>query len=167
LTLTNTGGSAMTITSVVLGGANASSFSMTDGCVGASPLAASASCNVTGITFTPLTTGPLMATITFTDSTANSPQVIGLSGTGTATHSVDVAWIASVSAGVTGYNVYRGTVSGGPYSQINSTLISGTAYTDHTVVSGTHYCYVVTSYASSGYSPQESVYSVESCTTVP
>ena len=167
LQLTNTGGSAMTISSVVLGGANSSSFSMTDGCVAASPLAASASCNVTAITFSPLSAGPLSATITFTDSAANSPQVISLTGTGTSTHSVDVAWVASVSAGVTGYNIYRGTVSGGPYSQVNATLVSGTAYTDHTVSSGVHYCYVVTSYAPSGYNPQESVHSVESCTTVP
>jgi hypothetical protein len=167
LLLTNTGGSAMTISSVVLGGTNSSSFSMTDGCVAASPLAASASCNVTAITFSPLSAGPLSATITFTDSAANSPQVISLTGTGTSTHSVDVAWVASVSAGVTGYNIYRGTVSGGPYSQVNATLVSGTAYTDHTVSSGVHYCYVVTSYAPSGYNPQESVYSVESCTTVP
>jgi hypothetical protein len=167
LTLTNTGGSSMTISSVVLGGANSTSFSMTDGCVAASPLAAAASCTVTAITFTPLATGPLSATITFTDSAATSPQVIPLSGTGTATHSVDVAWSASVSAGVSGYNVYRGTVSGGPYSLINSGLITGTAYTDYAVTSGQHYCYVITAFAPSGYTPQESVYSIESCTTVP
>jgi len=44
---------------------------------------------------------------------------------------------------VAGYNVYRGTVSGGPYSKLNSSLIAPTTYTDSTVQSGQTYFYVV------------------------
>lgn len=166
VTLTNTGGSPMTITSVALGGTAPTNYGISDTCVAASPLAASASCTV-DVTFSPLSAGILNAALNFTDSAPGSPQGVPLTGTGTSTHSVDVNWTASVSIGVTGYNVYRGTLSGGPYSQINSTLVSGTTYTDFTVTSGGHYCYVVTAYAPSGYTPQESVYSAESCSTVP
>jgi fibronectin type 3 domain-containing protein len=45
---------------------------------------------------------------------------------------------------VVGYNVYRGTVAGGPYTQVNSSLVNGTTYSDTTVASGTTYFYVVT-----------------------
>jgi fibronectin type 3 domain-containing protein len=56
---------------------------------------------------------------------------------------------------VIGYNVYRGTVSGGPYSQINSSLDPSTAYTDNTVQSGQTYFYVTTALdASNGESAQ-------------
>ena len=57
-----------------------------------------------------------------------------------------------------GYNIYRGTVAGGPYSMINSSLDGTTAYTDNTVVSGQTYYYVATavdgSSNESGYSNQ-------------
>lgn len=81
-----------------------------------------------------------------------------MTGTGKAPiqHSVDLTWDASVNA--VGYNVYRGTVSGGPYTMINSSLNSTTAYTDSTVVSGQTYYYVATtvdgSSNESGYSNQ-------------
>ena len=49
---------------------------------------------------------------------------IPLAGTGVAplAHSVDIAWDASTSATLQGYNVYRSTVSGGPYSKISPTV---------------------------------------------
>ena len=57
---------------------------------------------------------------------------------------VPLTWTASVSTTVVGYNVYRGTVSGGPYTKVNLSLVNGTSYTDTTVASGTTYYYVVT-----------------------
>lgn len=54
-----------------------------------------------------------------------------------------------------GYNVYRGTRRGGPYTKINPELEPGTVYTDHTVKGGGTYYYVVTAVdasAESGYS---------------
>ena len=166
-TLTNTGGTSLTITSVALAGTDAGNYGIVDGCTSASPLAPSASCNVDA-TCTPLSAGAKnSANITFTDSAVDSPQQVPLSCTGTSTHYVDLAWTASTSSGITGYNVYRGTVSGGPYVQINGALIPGVAYTDFAVTSGGHYCYVVTAYGPSGFSPNESVYSGESCATVP
>jgi len=52
---------------------------------------------------------------------------------------VDLTWKAA--SGAVGYNIYRGTVSGGSYTMINSSLDETTAYTDSTVVSGQTYYY--------------------------
>jgi fibronectin type 3 domain-containing protein len=59
-------------------------------------------------------------------------------------HSVSLSWTASTSPGVVGYNVYRGTISGGPYAILNSSLVTGTSYTDTTVQTGQTYYYVAT-----------------------
>src|SRR5205823_2292337 len=55
-------------------------------------------------------------------------------------HSVDLSWSPSTSV-VVGYNVYRGTQSGGPYTLINSGLVATTIFTDTTVQNGTTYFY--------------------------
>ena len=78
-------------------------------------------------------------------------------------HSVDVTWIASTST-VVGYNVYRGTQSGGPYTLVSTALVTDTAFTDLTVQAGQLYFYVVTSVDSSG---TESVNSNEASAQVP
>jgi hypothetical protein len=77
-------------------------------------------------------------------------------------YSVDLSWDASTSSNISGYNVYRSTTSGGPYSQINTTgLVTGTTYADTTVATGTTYYYVTTAVNSSnqqsGYSSQITV----------
>jgi len=78
--------------------------------------------------------------------------------------SVQLNWTASVSTTVTGYNVYRGAVSGGPYTKVNSTLVNGTNYPDTSVASGTMYYYVVTAVDPD---PLESVNSNEISVTTP
>ena len=79
-------------------------------------------------------------------------------------HSVALSWNASTSQGIAGYNAYRSTVSGGPYTLLNSSLIATTSYTDLTVQSGVTYYYVTTAVDSQGV---ESVYSNEAVATVP
>jgi fibronectin type 3 domain-containing protein len=76
---------------------------------------------------------------------------------------VALNWNASSST-VAGYNVYRGTVSGGPYAKINSSLVVVLDYTDSNVQSGTTYYYVTTAVDSSG---NESVFSNEVPATIP
>ncbi|HEX9110084.1 MAG TPA: hypothetical protein VF845_01300 [Terriglobales bacterium] len=80
------------------------------------------------------------------------------SGTAPTQHSVALNWNASTGPGVVGYNVFRGSVSGGPYSQINPALEASTAYTDNSVAAGQTYYYVITavdgSDNQSGYSDQ-------------
>lgn len=92
------------------------------------------------------------ATITFT-----------VSAGGTASHSVNIAWNASTSS-VSGYNVYRGTKSGGPYTKLNSGLLNVLSYTDTSVQGGTSYDYVTTAVNSNG---KESINSNQVSVSVP
>jgi hypothetical protein len=80
-----------------------------------------------------------------------------------AAQSVSLTWTASTSL-VSGYNVYRGTQSGGPYTLLNSSLDTDTTYTDATVQTGQSYYYVATAVNSSG---AESAYSNQAEATVP
>lgn len=73
---------------------------------------------------------------------------------------MDLAWDAV--PGVAGYNVYRGTVSGGPYVKI-AEMVALTSYTDCGLSAGTYY-YVVTSVDSNGV---ESAYSNEAVAQIP
>ncbi len=77
-------------------------------------------------------------------------------------HSVAISWQPSASPGVTSYNVYRSTVSGGPYQRVGN--VSTASFTDNSVTAGTTYYYVVTSLNGSQI---ESAASSEIKTTVP
>jgi hypothetical protein len=79
VTLTNIGRSALTITSVSIGGPQSKDFAQSNTC-GAS-VDAGASCAIV-ITFTPAATGAAQATLDITDNAATSPQSVALSGTG-------------------------------------------------------------------------------------
>ena len=87
-----------------------------------------------------------------------------MTGTGTTPvqHSADLSWNSSNDA--VGYNIYRSTVSGGPYTMVNPTLDGTTAYTDNTVDSGQTYYYVATAVDASS---QESGYSAEVQAVIP
>src|ERR1700733_11957856 len=78
-------------------------------------------------------------------------------------HSATLNWVASTST-VLGYNVYRSTSSGGPYTKVNSAPTSGTRYTDSGVQAGRTYYYVTTSVDVWG---KESEYSGEVAATIP
>ena len=67
-----------------------------------------------------------------------------------APHTVALTWTPSASTGVT-YDVYRGTVSGGPYILLVSGVTSN-SYTDANVQSGSTYYYVTTAATSGGQS---------------
>ena len=76
---------------------------------------------------------------------------------------VKLDWIASTSP-VIGYNVYRGTESGGPYMLLSSSLVTTTQYEDSSVQSGQTYYHVVTAVDSSDV---ESAYSNQVSSTIP
>jgi len=109
------------------------------------------------IQFTPNASGGASGKAGFVSNALNSPTIEQLSGTGVAagSHTVSLTWNPGDGNAV-GYNVYRGTVSGGPYQEINTALDASTNYTDSTVVSGTTYYYVATEVNAAG---QESAYS--------
>lgn len=92
------------------------------------------------------------------DASMGGPCVVGNA------HTVSLTWTASTSSNVAGYNVYRGTVTGGPYGKQNTSLVAGTTYTDSTVQSGQTYYYVATAVDTSG---NESAYSNQAQAVVP
>lgn len=119
--------------------------------------------------------GTSVMTITVGSSTLTGNYSITVIGTGggiqhsssvnlSVTAYVALAWTASTSSGVTGYNAYRSTTSGGPYTKLNSSLIVGTSYADPAVQSGSVYYYVTTAVNAQGV---ESTYSNQSVATVP
>lgn len=117
------------------------------------------------MTFTPQGSGQASGSISFTSNAGNSPTVAPLTGTGvSSSHTVSLSWNASTSQNVVGYNVYRGTASGGPYGKINASLDPNTNYTDGTVVNGQTYYYVATAVDSNN---QESTYSNQTQAVIP
>jgi Carboxypeptidase regulatory-like domain len=103
---------------------------------------------------------PTLQTVTLNGANATS---INFAASQQAPHSVALSWHASSSA-VSGYNVYRATTNGGPYSKINSGLITVASYTDTSVSGGTTYYYVSTSVDSAGI---ESAYSNQAAAAIP
>jgi fibronectin type 3 domain-containing protein len=73
-----------------------------------------------------------------------------------------LSWQASGSA--VGYNVYRASTSGGPYTRLNSVVNAAASYADSTVQSGRTYYYVVTQLDSTG---MESGYSSQVAAVIP
>jgi fibronectin type 3 domain-containing protein len=98
------------------------------------------------VTFAPTTSTGVSGSVTVASNAANSPATVSLTGTGMqpVPHSVTSNWTPSTST-VAGYNVYSSAVSGGPYTRVNSTLVTSTQYVDSTVQAGHAYFYVVTS----------------------
>jgi hypothetical protein len=96
-------------------------------------------------------------------SQADSTKSASATITVAAPHSVSLSWLASSSSSISYYNVYRGTVSGGPYSLLKNG-VSSTSYTDSNVQSGSTYYYVTTAVDSTG---TESGYSDEAQALIP
>ena len=80
ITLTNTGGSSLSLASITMGGVNLDQFAESNTC--GSSLAAGATCTITA-SFVPTQVGSFTAVVTITDNAggvANSMQTIALSG---------------------------------------------------------------------------------------
>jgi len=151
-------GASVTITSASL---NNSEFSLS-GLSFPLTLAAGQGVNAT-LTFAPQSAGIVNAVLTVASNAANVPTE-SLTGDGISeTYTVSLTWSDSGS-GVVGYNVFRGGVSGGPYTQINSALDPTTAYTDNAVAAGQTYYYVVTAVNANGV---QSAYSSQTQAVIP
>jgi hypothetical protein len=160
LKITNTGTVALAITQDTIVG---SGFSA--GVTTPINLTPAQSVNVP-VVFNPGSAGTVNGSLTLV-SNGTTVLSVPLTGTGLSplAHSVDVAWDPSSSATLQGYNVYRSTVSGGPYTKLSPTLaISTLLFTDMTPVSGKQYFYVVTAVDTSG---AESSASAQVAVTIP
>ena len=115
------------------------------------------------VTFAPQTAGSFPGNIAFVSDATNLPS-LSLAGSGTqaVSHSATLNW--NDTQQVSGYNVYRGTTSGGPYStKLTSSPISTPDYVDVTVQSGATYYYVATAVDANG----ESGYSNQAAAVIP
>ena len=159
-TLTNTGNSSVTVSSSNTTGAGFTVSGVSSG----ESLSPNQSIPVT-VQFTPSVAGAVSGKLTIVSNATDSPTSINLSGTGTQqAQTVALGWTASTST-VIGYNVYRGTVTGGPYSsKLTSSPVALTQFTDTGAQSGQTYYYVVTSVDSSDV---ESVFSGQAIATIP
>jgi hypothetical protein len=117
------------------------------------------------LTFTPAASGGATGSVTVASNASDLPALISLLGVGVQqdTHPVTLTWDAPAPA-VSGYNVYRATVSGGPYMKLTASLNATTTFADTTVQPGETYYYVATAVDSSGV---ESSYSNEVSATIP
>lgn len=138
--LTNAGNSDVTISSASVSGIGFSASGGSNVTLGPNQ-----SVTVT-ITFNPKGAGLQNGTLTVA---SNGPSVsIPLAGTATlaGAHTVNVTWTASTSP-VSGYFVYRRTGTNGSFARLESTLDSGTSFTDSNVADGATYFYFVTAVA--------------------
>jgi hypothetical protein len=165
VTLTNTGNTDVTVSSVKVSGTG---FSLS-GWSSPVQLAASQSIAV-NVQFDPKASGSYSGSLMVASDASDSSVAVPLSGAvapaaaaPSAAHSVALAWDASSSA-VSGYNVYRGGASNGPFTKLNGALVADLKFTDTSVTAGTTYYYVTTAVDSSGV---ESVYSNTAPAVVP
>jgi hypothetical protein len=161
ITFTNSGSSNVTISSVTISGPG-----FTASRVSAGLIITPSQTATLNVTFAPAATGTVTGSVSVVSNASNSPASISLSAAGVQpTHSVTLSWTESTSTvTVIGYNVYRGTVSGGPYTKLNPSLDGTTTFTDMTVQAGQTYYYVVTAVDSSNI---ESAHSNQVAATIP
>jgi hypothetical protein len=156
---TNSGSVNITVSSVTISGAGFTASGISNG-----QIVTPGQVVTLNVTFAPAATGSAIGNVTIVSDASNSPVAVSLSGSGTLAHSATLTWTASTST-VTGYNIYRGTLSGGPYVLISSfSVVPGTQYVDSSVVSGQTYYYVATAVASGN---AESVHSNEVSAAIP
>jgi hypothetical protein len=94
---------------------------------------------------------------------AANVAAINFTATAQAAHSVSLTWSSSPTTTVTGYNVYRTTISGSLFARVNSAPVTGLAYTDSSVQNGLTYYFVTTALDSNG----ESIFSNQVPAVIP
>lgn len=162
VTLKSTGNSAVTISGVAVSGTGFGVSGVANGTV----LNPGQSVQLDAI-FDRSVAGTSTGKITVASNATNS-ITIALSGSATGaqaeatTRSVSLKWNAAANA--TGYYVYRGSHSGGPYTRLNSAAVTAADYVDSTAEEGQTYYYAVTSVNAEGV---QSSYSNQAEVSVP
>jgi hypothetical protein len=158
VSFTNSGSVNITVTTVTISGGGFTASGISNG-----QIITPGQVVTLNVTFAPAATGSVTGSVTIASNASNSPTVVGVSGSGVLAHTATLNWTASTST-VIGYNVYRGTVSGGPYTLVNPSIVAGTQYVDSTALAGQTYYYVATAVASGN---MESTYSNQVTAAVP
>lgn len=178
VTMTNAGGSEITLLQAIEQGTD---FTL-NGLDFPLRLAGGESFTFT-VVFAPRAPGQSSGSISFISGRTGVSNLIHMTGSATAAgakamvkeslnslgvvangYSVDLSWHASTSKNVIGYNIYRGIKAGGPYRKINSALVTGTLYTDTSVVDGKTYYYTTTAVNSDD---RQSAYSKQAWAKIP
>ena len=126
VTLNNSGGGALSISSIAVGGTNANQFSSSNNC--GSSLAAGQSCDIQA-QFAPTTTGSKTGSIALSSNASNPAPAISLSGTGMSTGS------SAVSLTPTSISFGNQTINSTSSSQTVTVKNSGTSTLNITGVS--------------------------------
>jgi fibronectin type 3 domain-containing protein len=154
------GASSVSISNVTLSGAGLSIGGVSSGLI----LNAGSSATL-NVTFAPSAAGTLNGSVNVTSNATNPRVTISLPSTAVqpTSHSATLD-LTPNSSNVTGYNVYRSSKSNGPYTRLNSPLVTSTTYVDSTVVASQTYYYVAPSVDSAG---DETLYSNQVSATIP
>jgi hypothetical protein len=151
VTLKNTGTAIITLGTISIAGANASSFSETTPC--GTTLASGSSCMIT-VGFTPTTTGTLAATLSIPSNATGSPQTVSLTGTGAAAPllSTTTTLVASPASVAPGANVLlTATVSASSSTQGGTvTFYSGSSSLGTGTLNGSGVATLTTTFANAG-----------------
>jgi Bacterial Ig-like domain (group 2) len=155
---------AASVTLTLVGASSATTMASSSGAYSFNNLAAGVYTiipSLSGYTFDPVSQ---LAAIT-------NASLTGVNFTASAIpHSVDLTWGAGTIADpvsgqvVAGYNIYRGTVSGGPYMQLNAAPVAELTYIDSAVSPGQTWYYVCSTVDNLG---DVSTYSNEAAATIP
>ena len=78
------------------------------------------------------------------NETADGAPVHGDSAAVRGHTKVDLDWNDNGESDLAGYNMYRSTTQGGPYTKVNGSLVTVSDYADTGLTNGTTYYYVVT-----------------------
>jgi hypothetical protein len=159
VTLSNTGGSPLTVQQNSVSGVGFS----TSG-VGSGMTLAAGQYATLAVSFNPSGTGTANGAVSLTSSTSSVPINMPLSGNGVVvSHWASFDWVPSQSA-VVGYNIYLRSPSDQSWIKLNSSPVAATSYTDWDVQGGQSYTYSVTSVSPTN---MESPYSNATEATVP
>jgi hypothetical protein len=164
--LTNIGNATLTVDQVVLSGTG---FKLSE-LASHFQLAPQQETSVM-VSFNPQVKGVTNGSLKFVSKDLSTPLAVSLTGNAvdgtttpaTSSHTVKLAWGAS-PGNISGYYVYRGAESGGPYNLLTGSLVSALQYVDSSVEPGEQYFYVVASVNNSG---NESKYSDEVSVVIP
>lgn len=160
VTLVNSGNTNVSISAITLTGADFTK----SGATAPMTLTPSQTAEV-NVMFTPTSAATFNGSVLVASNAPGLTITLIGSGAGAASsHTAVLDWNASTTATVTGYNVYRGPATGGPYAKLTASPVGTETFTDSTVLAGQNYFYVVTAIDASG---AESVFSSEVSGTIP